>query len=160
MRATPTSAVSILGGKLVSTFVMGLLQFAILIGFSSAIFGLTWGEPLAVALLSLVLVGAMTSLGIVLAALVRSEEQVNTFGMAVLLVFSAISGNFVPRVGFPDWLRTAGLITPNAWALEGFTKLGTGGGLGDIGGELLALTIMTGVLFGVGVIRFRRRMTV
>lgn len=160
LRATPTSAVSILGGKLVSTFVMGLLQFAILIGFSSAIFGLTWGEPLAVALLSLVLVGAMTSLGIVLAALVRSEEQVNTFGMAVLLVFSAISGNFVPRVGFPDWLRTAGLITPNAWALEGFTKLGTGGGLGDIGGELLALTIMTAVLFGVGVIRFRRRMTV
>jgi len=157
---TPTSAGSVLGGKLASTFVMGLLQFTILIGVSAAIFGLSWGAPLAVALLSLALVAAMTSLGVALAALVRSEEQVNTWGVAVLLVFSAISGNFMPRMSFPTWLKTAGLITPNAWALEGFTKLGTGGGLGDIWGELLALSIMAVVLFGVGVVRFRRQMAV
>jgi ABC-2 type transport system permease protein len=157
---TPTLAASILGGKLISTFVMGLLQFAVLVGASSVIFGLSWGEPLALAALSLVLVAAMTSLGTALAALVRSEEQVNTWGVAVLLVFSAISGNFMPRFGFPTWLKTIGLITPNAWALEGFTKLGTGGGMGDIWGEMAALTVMAAVLFGVGVFRFHHRMKV
>lgn len=157
---TPTLAASILGGKLLSTFVMGLLQFAVLVGASSVIFGLDWGAPLAVVALSLALVAAMTSLGTALAALVRSEEQVNTWGVAVLLVFSAISGNFIPRFGFPAWLKTVGLITPNAWALEGFTKLGTGGSLSDVWGELVALTVMAVLLFVVAVVRFRRRMAV
>ena len=157
---TPTSAMSILGGKLSSTFVVGLLQFGVLLGASSAVFGLDWGTPLAVAALSLVLVAAMTSLGVALAGLVRSEEQVNTWGVAVLMVFSAVSGNFVPRFGFPTWLKTVGLLTPNAWALEGFTKLGTGGGLSDIRAELVALAVMAVVLFVGGVLGFRRRMAV
>lgn len=157
---TPTSAVSILGGKLVSTFLMGLLQFGVLVGASAIIFGLSWGEPSAVTLLSLVLVAAMTGLGMALAGVVRSEEQVNTWGVAVLLVFSAVSGNFMPRFAFPPWLKTVGLLTPNAWALEGFTKLGTGGGLGDIGVEIVALTVMAVALFAVGVVGFRRRMSV
>ncbi len=157
---TPTSAGSILGGKLISTFVVGLLQFGVLVGASSLIFKLDWGEPLALALLSLTLVAAMTSLGMALAGLVRSEQQVNTWGVAVLLVFSAISGNFMPRFGFPTWLKTLGLITPNAWALEGFTKLGTGGGLSDVGLEVGALAVMAVVLFMAGVIGFRRRMAV
>jgi ABC-2 type transport system permease protein len=157
---TPTSAMSILGGKLSSTFVVGLLQFGVLLGASSALFDLDWGTPLAVAALSLALVAAMTSLGVALAGLVRSEEQVNTWGVAVLLVFSAVSGNFVPRIGFPTWLKTLGLFTPNAWALEGFTKLGTGGGLSDIRAELVALAVMAVVLFVGGVFGFRRRMAV
>ena len=157
---TPTSAASILGGKLISTFLVGLLQFGVLVGASSAIFGLSWGQPLAVMLLSLALVAAMTSLGMAMAGLVRSEEQVNTWGVAVLLVFSAVSGNFIPRFGFPDWLKTLGMITPNAWALEGFTKLGTGGALGDVQVEIAALAIMAVVLFAIGVIGFRRRMAV
>lgn len=157
---TPTSAASILGGKLSSTFVVGLLQFGVLLGASSAVFGLDWGTPLAVAALSLALVAAMTSLGVALAGLVRSEEQVNTWGVAVLMVFSAVSGNFVPRFGFPTWLKTVGLLTPNAWALEGFSKLGTGGGLSDIWAELVALAVMAVVLFVGGVLGFRRRMAV
>lgn len=157
---TPTPVRAILGGKLVSTFLAGILQFGVLVGASSLLFGLDWGHPLALIVLSLALVAAMTSLGMALAAVVRSEEQVNTWGVAVLLVFSAISGNFVPRFGFPDWLKTLGLITPNAWALEGFTKLGLGGGLSDVGAEIGALAAMAVVLFAVGVIGFRRRMAV
>jgi ABC-2 type transport system permease protein len=155
---TPTPAGAILGGKLASTFLAGLLQFGVLVGASSVLFGLDWGHPLALILLSLALVAAMTSLGVALAAVVRSEEQVNTWGVAVLLVFSAVSGNFVPRFGFPAWLKTLGLLTPNAWALEGFTKLGLGGGLADVWAEIGALAAMTAVLFAVGVIGFRRRM--
>jgi ABC-2 type transport system permease protein len=156
---TPTRAASILGGKLLSTYVAGLLQFTILVGASSLLFGLSWGSPLAVGALSLALVGAMTSLGTVMAAFARSEGQVNTWGVAVLLVFSAVSGNLMPRFGFPAWLKAIGLLTPNAWALEGFTKLGTGGGLGDIWVELGALSTMAVLLFGLGVVRLGRRMT-
>jgi ABC-2 type transport system permease protein len=156
---TPTPSASILGGKLLSTFLLGLLQFVILIGASALLFNLDWGPPLAVALFSLAVVGAMTSLGIAIAGVVRSEEQVNTWGVAILLVFSAISGNFIPRFGFPTWLRTLGLITPNAWALEGFTKLGTGAGLADIRLELLALVAMALLLFVLGVLRFRVTIT-
>jgi ABC-2 type transport system permease protein len=157
---TPTGSNAILGGKLLSTFVLGLLQFSVLIIASSLIFQLDWGDPLAVTFLSLALVAAMTSLGVALAGVVRNENQVNTWGVAILLVFSAISGSFIPRFGFPEWLKVMGWITPNAWALDGFTKLGTGGNLGDIGIELLALSILTVVLFTMGALRLRRRVAV
>lgn len=158
LMSTPTPAAAVLGGKLLSTFVMGLLQFGVLVGGSSLLFQLDWGDPLAVLLLSLAVVIAMTSLGVAIAAVVRSEEQVNTWGVAVLLVFGAISGSFMPRIGFPDWLKNAGLITPNAWALDGFFKLGTGGGLAEIWLEIGALLLIGAALFALAVLRFRRRL--
>lgn len=36
---------------------------------------------------------------------------------------SAIGGSFIPRFAMPDWLKTAGLLTPHAWALDAYQDL-------------------------------------
>ncbi|MEN8098462.1 MAG: ABC transporter permease [Chloroflexota bacterium] len=155
--SSPTGHGSILAGKLISTFVTGLIQFSVLVIISTLIFQLDWGNPLGVALLSLATVLAMTSLGVAIAAIVRDDQQVNTWGVAVLMVFGAIGGHFFPRINYPDWLKNIGLFTPNAWALDGFTKLGTGSSVAEISTELAALAGIALILFTLGIIRFRRR---
>jgi ABC-2 type transport system permease protein len=155
--STPTTATQVLTGKIFGTLLTGIAQMAILIAASTLIFGLDWGDPLALTLLILLLVSAATAWGMVIAAYARSPGQAAAVGVATSLIFGAASGNFVNRQALPEFLRTASLIAPNSWGLEGFTQLALGNGLTDITTILLALLIMTVAVFTVAVLLFRRQ---
>jgi ABC-2 type transport system permease protein len=155
--STPTTAAQVLAGKIGGIFLVGLAQMAILILASTVLFDLRWGAVLAVAALTLALVIAATSWGALLAAYSRTAGQAATVGTALTLTFGGLAGNFVPRTALPAWLQTAGFITPNAWGLEGFTRLSAGGGLSDVALPVVALLAMAAVLFGASMLAFRRQ---
>jgi len=92
-----------------------------------------------------------------IAAFSRTPGQVNAIGTTISLVFGITAGNFFPREVMPDFLRTASLITPNAWGLEAFSSLTTGGALNDVLTPLLALALMAAVIFAAAVLTFRTR---
>ena len=50
------------------------------------------------------------------------QEREN-FTVLLLLTLSALGGCFVPRFIMPGWLRTIGLVTPHAWALDAYQDL-------------------------------------
>ena len=83
-------------------------------------------------MLTLALVAAATGWGAVLAAYSRNAAQANQLGTMIALIFGMLAGNFVPRIALPQWLRTIGLVTPNAWGLEGFSSLTAGGRLAQV----------------------------
>ncbi len=154
---TPSSSALVLGGKVLGTYLTGLAQMGVLVVASAVIFGVTWGPPLAVAVLLLALVAAATGWGIAIAAYARTAPQANAIGTAVTLVFAIGAGHFFPRDLLPAWLRTISFISPNAWGLEAFAELGSGAGLGDIVGIVAALVGMAALAFGVAVVLFRRQ---
>ena len=154
---TPTSAAQVIGGKVGGIYITGLAQMAILIGASSLLFHVRWGSPLAVVLLTLALVAAATGWGALLAAYARTAAQANQVGTMIALFFGMLAGNFVPRLAMPEWLQKAGLVTPNAWGLEGFSALSAGGGLDAVIVPVIALLLMAGVLFVLAVMAFRRQ---
>lgn len=153
---SPTTISQLLGGKVVGTFLTGAVQVGILIAASSLFFGLRWGDPLAVVLLTLAAALGATGWGMMLAAIAQTPEQVNSVGTAMMLLFGILSGTFVP-VSAGSALAWLGRITPNKWALDGFLSLSAGGGLGDITADLLGLLTLAVVLFGAAVLLFRRR---
>lgn len=156
--ASPTSAVQVLAGKMVGIFLTGVAQVGVLILASTLLFGLRWGDPLGVLLLVLAVSAAATGWGVLLAAFARNSGQVATYGSAMMLLFAIVGGSFVP-VARDTLMAQVGKITPNAWAIDGFTALGQGGTLADIGGALLGLAVMAVLLFAVAVPNFRRRAT-
>ncbi len=157
MLTSPTTAAQVLGGKVFGTFLIGVAQMFILILVSSIAFNVHWGPPIAAALLTLALVAAATGWGILLAAFSRSPGQVGSIGAMLALIFGGLAGNFVPRQNYPQWMQTAGYITPNAWGLEGFLKLAGGGSLSDVTLPIVALVLMAAILFTIAVFAFRRQ---
>ncbi len=157
MLATPTTPAQVVGGKIAGTYFTGAAQMFILILLGGLAFQIQWGATIAVVLLTLALVAAATSWGMLIAAYSRTPGQAATLGTAVALIFGGIAGNFVPRQLLPQWLQTASYISPNAWGLEGFLKLAGSGTLTDILGPIVALCIMAVVLFGLALLAFRRQ---
>jgi ABC-2 type transport system permease protein len=157
MLATPTDGAWILGGKVLGVMLVGVAQLAIVIGVTSLLFQLHWGDTLGVALMIVAAVFGAAGWGILLAAFARTAEQVSTMGTAMMLFFGLLGGSFFGGESFDGILGTIGKITPNAWAQEGFTILAGAGTLADVRGSIVGLVVMGSILFGVAVVVFRRR---
>ena len=153
---SPTSAVQVLGGKVLGIFLTGVAQVGILILASSVFFGVKWGDALGVTVLILAAVFGATGWGMLITALARSQAQVGSIGSALMLIFGILGGSFINLDQMPSILRMISKITPNAWGLDGFTTLALGGALPSLVEPITALLIMGAVLFGIAVILFRR----
>ena len=154
---SPTSSAQILGGKIFGIFLTGAAQMLILIGASSLIFQLKWGDPLGVVVLVLAAVFGATGWGMFITATARTTAQVANVGSAMMLIFGALGGSFVSLEQMPVFVQAFSKITPNAWALNGFTTLGLGGTLANLGAPITALLIMGASLFAVSVFLFGKK---
>ncbi len=154
---SPTSPAQVLCGKISGIFLTGLAQMLILIAFSAVVFGVRWGAPVALLLLCVATVFAATGWGALIAAYSKSPGQAMSVGAMIALVFAGVAGNFVGRQNYPESLRQISLVTPNAWALEGFQSLGQGGGMNEVLLPVVALMIMGVLLFAVATVLFRRQ---
>lgn len=157
MLASPTALPQVLAGKMLGTYWTGVMQLLVLIGSSSLLFGLRWGNFWGVLALILLATYAATGWGLLITAFARTPAQVSTYGSAVMLTFGILGGSFVDLSGLPEPLRLISRITPNAWGLDGFTILGLGGGLDQLTRPLLGLFVLGSVLFILAILRFSRR---
>jgi ABC-2 type transport system permease protein len=80
-----------------------------------------WGpEPVYLIPVILSTSAAATSLGLLLATMVRTDQQVSSYGNSIVLVLGALGGCFIPRAWLPELMKTLSLGTPHAWALQAF----------------------------------------
>jgi ABC-2 type transport system permease protein len=154
---SPTNTFSVISGKMMGVFFIGLAQMLVLILASHFLFKIQWGKPLDVLIFTILLTAAAASWGIFIAAVSKSPGQVSSMGTAVNLLFAAIGGSFVPRFNMPEWLKTASLFTPNALGIEGLTKLVEGGSLSTIQVPILGCLITIGVLLTIATLSFHRQ---
>ncbi len=160
LMTTPISSAEILLGKIVGALLTGLLQMAVLVLVSGSLFGVHWGNPWGVTLLSLSTVLAAAGLGALLTTLARDDHQASILGTLVALVFGILGGNFIALQHVPSWLDWLSKATLNRWALDGFTALALDNAplhavLPHIG-VLLTLAL---VCFALALPGFRRRFT-
>jgi ABC-2 type transport system permease protein len=154
---TPIRMAQVLGGKVFGILLTGAAQMFILIGASTLLFGLQWGDLLGVVALVLAAVVGATGWGMIITALARSPGQVSGIGSAMMLTFGIMGGSFADLSNMGPVIQAFSKITPNAWGLTGFTILAQGGSLAEIGGPIGALLLMGAVLFGTAVIIINRR---
>ena len=66
---------------------------------------------------------AASAFGLVLAALSRTRMQLVALSNLLILMMSALGGSMFPRYLLSEAVQKAGLITLNAWAIDGFMKV-------------------------------------
>jgi ABC-2 type transport system permease protein len=95
--------------------------------------------------------------GMLVTSFAKTPGQVSGIGSALMLTFGVLGGSFISLDTFPTWFQWASKITPNAWGLEGFNTLASGGNLSEILSPVAGLLVMGAVLFGTAVWIFNRR---
>ncbi|TCJ77450.1 UNVERIFIED_ORG: ABC-2 type transport system permease protein [Bacillus cereus] len=152
----PVSKVQILTGYILSFFLIGWIQFGVLMILTHSLFDVQWGNLLGVIILVSVLLLAVIGLALLLASIVKTTEQQSALGNIVVISTCMIGGLYWPIEIEPAWMQTAANFVPQTWAMRGFTELIVRGGtLADIGGYIGILILFAGVFFIISLTRIR-----
>ncbi len=117
----PVSRVSVLAGKTIPFYLTSVVQCLLLFLCGRLLFGMSWGpDPIYLVPVILCTSLAATSLGLLLATAVQTDQQVSSYGTTLILVLSSLSGCFFPRDMFPQTMKKISLFTPHGWALKAF----------------------------------------
>jgi ABC-2 type transport system permease protein len=163
MMTTPTTAATVLAGKLGGVFLIGLAQLGVLVvlmGLLNPLLGnpaSVWGtDPLALVVVMLVTTAAATGVGSLIAAVAKTAEQANAYGGAFLTLMGMLGGAFFDLSNIPV-LSTLTRFTMNYWATNAFSSLARGVGLEGIVPNLIVMMIIFVVGFGIATVLFSRR---
>jgi ABC-2 type transport system permease protein len=66
---------------------------------------------------------AASAFGLVLATLAKSRAQLSGMSTIVILTMSSLGGSMFPRFLMSETMQKFGLLTFNAWALDGYLKV-------------------------------------
>jgi len=115
------------------TLMAGKLCYCVLLAFSQLVVMFVWAWLVfKVDLIShipgFVAIGISTAfavgaLGMLLASICRTRAQLGPLSTLLILTMSSIGGSMFPRFLMPEAIQKAGLLTINAWAIDGFTKV-------------------------------------
>jgi ABC-2 type transport system permease protein len=146
----------LLAGKILPYYLVNLVQIAIMFGVAHLLFGMAFGDPVALGAISMALAAAATGLGIMIAALGKTDTQIGGLTSLLTLTMSALGGCLMPTTIMPSFLQTLSRFIPHAWAMQGFQDvLVRGYGLAGILPEAGVLLGFAAVFFLIGVWRFR-----
>jgi ABC-2 type transport system permease protein len=144
LKAAPISRASILGGKLLTSFLLGIISMTVLVVATSLLFGASWGNPAGVAVLVVAAVLAAMGIMALIATLARNAEQAANWQSVAAVVLGLLGGTFFPVSQAPGILSRLTFVAPQAWFLRG---------LGDLrGGDLSAVWVPALAMLGIAVV--------
>jgi ABC-2 type transport system permease protein len=161
--AAPMGRAALLGGKMLANGLTCLIQAAVILAFG--LVGLRWlglapismaHAPGAVVLLVVAVALCSTALGLLLAALAKTEAQIGGLGSLILWGAGVLGGSFVPLFLLERYLGPVMQLVPHYWANRAFQDVIIRGmGWAGIITEVAVLLGFAAVFAGVGVWRFR-----
>lgn len=124
MLSAPIAPGQILFGKLMARSITGVLQVGMLVVIGKSMLGLTLSnDPIGQALVIAACIFAACGLGLLIATMGRTQEQIQGMTTLALLMMGMLSGCLFPRELFPDFIQKLSFITPHAWALTAYQDL-------------------------------------
>lgn len=156
--STPTSRASVLGGKFLAILLTLVVQVPVLLLAGHLLFGIRWGRPGTVALITLGLIVAAAGFGIFLMSFVKTARQSGPI-LGLTVTLTGMLGGVMPTgdPSQPGVFAKVGLFLPQGWAMRGWRLAVNGATPAEVWLPLLALLAAGLALFAIGVAGFRRR---
>jgi ABC-2 type transport system permease protein len=144
--AAPIRPWSIVLGKALGSFALGLGAMGVLAVASTLLIGADWGNPVGAALLIVAAVVAAMGITALIATLARTEEQAGGWNGIVAVTLAILGGSFFDLTQGPEILRQVSRITPHAWFLEGIATLTAASA------SLVDIALPLAALLGIGLV--------
>ena len=122
--STNVGMTQLLAGKWIFLTLAGTAQLTIMFLWGWAVFDLPLFEHIpGFLVMTTVTAAAASALALVLASIARTRAQLSGFSTILILTMSALGGSMFPRFLMSETMQKFGLVTFNAWALDGYLKV-------------------------------------
>ena len=154
---TPITRAGILTGHFLAMLILIFLQLLILMIFGQLFLDLDYfGRPLASLLIALSAAFFTASLGLLIGALAKNEDQVVIFGLIPMFILAGFGGAWVPMEIMPEGFQSFAKVTPLGWVIGGLQDIIIRGqGLDSVWVAGVALMAYSVVLLSLALWRFR-----
>jgi ABC-2 type transport system permease protein len=147
--SSPIRRVEVIAGHILAMFVVVFAQQLILVLLGQFVFGVDYlRQPVAILLLITVLALWAASLGLLISAISRKEDQVITLSLIAMFIFAALGGAWFPLEVAGKAFAAIGHLMPTAWAMDGFQNIL----MRELGFQ--SVLMPAGILFGYAVAFF------
>jgi ABC-2 type transport system permease protein len=147
--STRVTMTKLLGGKLVFNTLLAFSQLVAMFVWAQVMFKVDFlGHLGGFTVMGLCTAFAVAAFGLLLASACHTRAQLGALSTLVILIMSSVGGSMFPRYFMTESMQKAGLLTINAWAIDGFTKVFWR----DL--PLKELWPQVSVLVGVGIVLF------
>lgn len=148
LAASPVRMWQIVLSKLVTSLLLVILQFGVIIALTSVIFNNYWGAPVKnILLLFGGLVLAISAWSVFVSSVATSPASADVIGNLGILLSAVIGGSIYPLSTMPEFVRDISRFTINRWAMDGFMVLFSGN-------DALSVANYSLVLAGMGLALF------
>jgi ABC-2 type transport system permease protein len=162
LMAAPLSKASLLSGKMLPNFLTALFQAAVIFAFGligMRLLGLTplslGDNPWLVVLIIVVIALCSVCLGILIAAIARTESQIGGLSGLLLWGMALLGGSFVPLFILEQFLGPVTKIVPHYWGNSALNDvLVRGLGPAEVATELMVMLGFAAVFLLFGLWRF------
>lgn len=137
---------------------LGVAQIAVMFTWGQLAFGLPLISHIPGFLVMTVFTAmASAGFGILMATIARSRQQLSGLSTIIVLTMSALGGSMFPRFLMSATMQKIGLVTFNAWALDGYIKVfWRNASVVELWPQVLVLSALTIGFMGVARIFARR----
>ena len=156
--ATPVKPMEVMLGKILPYVFVGYVQTIVFVLAAKVIFSVPFeGSVLAFFVGFNLFIIVNLALGFLISTASRNQMQAMQLSFFTILPSILLSGFMFPFAGMPQWAQWLGTAVPATHFLRIVRKVMLkGGGLGDIGGETLALGVILVVISVIAMLRYRQ----
>lgn len=155
MLASPMNKGTVVAGYGIAFFVMGWIQYAILVLASRFIFGIhvPWNGWIALVVSLYVL--AMCGIALCVANLVQTTEQQMGIGSFVAIGTCMIGGVYWPLEIEPTWMQHLAWFVPQSWTMKAFDQVTSGTITSALWLPLGVLAAFAAIFYVTGIVQLR-----
>jgi ABC-2 type transport system permease protein len=114
----------LLAGKWLFMSLVGLTQLTVMFLWGWLVFGLDLFHHLpGFFVMTAFTAAAAAGFGLMLATIARTRAQLSGMSTIIILTMSSLGGSMFPRFMMSETMQKLGLLTFNAWALDGYLKV-------------------------------------
>jgi len=157
--ASPVTLPQFILAKMLRCFIICGLAMVLLVVFSRMVYGVTWGNPLLLAVAIIACALSMTGLLAAIYSLARTREQARTLSSTILLGMAMVGGGMFPFENLPGFLQAVGQFTPNRWGNLALRGVAGGKPFADLIAPFASLIVLGLLGCGIAFVLFRRQLS-